>query len=94
MICLNNLNDFKDLKEGEKVNLYKRLYCNEDCNEFTTEIIAGTSVWEYYFNYHTNNPGVYLEYDSNSESYSVVIGNENVEIEVIYKEFSNITLDY
>ena len=71
---LNTLPEFKNLEEGTEVMLYKHLYCNEACDEFTTEIVE-TSVYDYYFCY-----------DNNSEIDSVVIGNEDVEVEVILKE--------
>ena len=67
---LNTLPEFKNLEEGTEVMLYKHLYCNEACDEFTTEIVE-TSVYDYYFCY-----------DNNSEIDSVVIGNEDVEVEM------------
>ena len=67
---LNSLPEFKNLEEGTEVMLYKHLYCNEACDEFTTEIVE-TSVYDYYFCY-----------DNNSEIDSVVIGNEDVEVEM------------
>lgn len=84
---LNSLPEFKNLKEGTEVKLYKHIYLNEACTEITTEIVE-TSVYDYHFNYDTNNPEVSLEYNSNSESYSVVIGKEDVEVELIYKDWS------
>ena len=84
---LNSLPEFKNLKEGTEVKLYKHIYLNEACTEITTEIVE-TSVYDYHFNYDTNNPEVSLEYDSNSESYSVVIGKEDVE--VIYEDWSEL----
>ena len=78
---LNSLPEFKNLKEGTEVKLYKHIYLNKACTEITTEIVE-TSVYDYHFNYDTNNPEVSLEYDSNSESYSVVIGKEDVEVEM------------
>ena len=86
---LNSLPEFKNLKEGTEVKLYKHIYLNEACTEITTEIVE-TSVYDYHFNYDTNNPEVSLEYDSNSESYSVVIGKEDVEVEVIYEDWSKL----
>ena len=67
---LNTLPEFKNLEEGTEVMLYKHLYCNEACDEFTTEIVE-TSVYDYYFCY-----------DNNSEIDSVVIENEDVEVEM------------
>ena len=71
---LNSLPEFKNLEEGTEVMLYKHIYSNYACDEFTTEIVE-TSVYDYYFCY-----------DNNSEIDSVVIGNEDVEVEVILKE--------
>lgn len=76
---LNSLPEFKNLKEGTKVSLYEYLYCNEACDEFTTKIVE-TSVYKYHFYYDNENPGIY----------SVVIGNEDVEVEVIYKDWSKL----
>lgn len=70
---LNTLPEFKNLEEGTEVMLYKHLYSNEACNEFTKEIVE-TSVLNHF-----------LCYDSNPGINSVVIGNEDVEVEVIYK---------
>ena len=70
---LNTLPEFKNLEEGTEVMLYKHLYSNEACNEFTKEIVE-TSVLNHF-----------LCYDSNPGIDSVVIGNEDVEVEVIYK---------
>ena len=67
---LNSLPEFKNLEEGTEVMLYKHLYCNEACDEFTTEIVE-TSVYDYHFCYN-----------SNPEIDSVVIGNEDVEVEL------------
>ena len=67
---LNTLPEFKNLEEGTEVMLYKHIYSNYACDEFTTEIVE-TSVYDYYFCY-----------DNNSEIDSVVIGNEDVEVEV------------
>ncbi len=70
---LNTLPEFKNLKEDDEVMLYKHLYSNEACTEFTKEIVE-TSVLNHF-----------LCYDSNPGIDSVVIGNEDVEVEVIYK---------
>ena len=70
---LNTLPEFKNLEEGTEVMLYKHLYSNEACTEFTKEIVE-TSVLNHF-----------LCYDSNPGIDSVVIGNEDVEVEVIYK---------
>ena len=67
---LNTLSEFKNLEEGTTKMLYKHIYSNYDCDEFTTEIVE-TSVYDYYFCY-----------DNNSEIDSVVIGNEDVEVEM------------
>ena len=72
---LNTLSEFKNLEEGTEVMLYKHLYSNKACTEFTKEIVE-TSVLNHF-----------LCYDSNLGIDSVVIGNEDVEVEVIYKEF-------
>ena len=72
---LNSLPEFKNLEEGTEVMLYKHLYSNKACTEFTKEIVE-TSVLNHF-----------LCYDSNLGIDSVVIGNEDVEVEVIYKEF-------
>jgi hypothetical protein len=70
---LNTLPEFKNLEEGTEVTFYKHLYSNEACTEFTKEIVE-TSVLNHF-----------LCYDSNPGIDSVVIGNEDVEVEVIYK---------
>ena len=67
---LNTLPEFKNLEEGTEVMLYKNIYSNYACDEFTTEIVE-TSVYDYYFCY-----------DNNSEIDSVVIGNKDVEVEM------------
>ena len=74
---LNTLPEFKNLEEGTEVILYKHLYSNEACNEFTKEIVE-TSVLNHF-----------LCYDSNPGINSVVIGNEDVEVEVIYKTWTD-----
>lgn len=76
---LNSLPEFKNLEKGTEVSLYEYLYCNEACNEFTTKIVE-TSVYKYYFYYDNENPGID----------SVVIGNEDVEVELIYKECTDL----
>lgn len=75
---LNTLPEFKNLKEGTEVMLYKHLYCNEACNEVTKEIVE-TSVYNYFFFYDNENSGID----------SVVIGNEDVEVELIYKVWTD-----
>ena len=67
---LNNLPEFKNLEEGTEVMLYKHLYLNKACNEVTKEIVE-TSVHDFT-----------VMYDNNSEIDSVVIGNEDVEVEI------------
>ena len=74
---LNTLDEFNNLKEGDEVMLYKHLYCNEDCTEVTTKI-DNNSVYDYSFKYYCNN----------SEIDSVVIGNESVEVELSYYNWS------
>ena len=76
---LNTLDEFNNLKEGDEVMLYKHLYCNEDCTEVTTKI-DNNSVYDYSFKYYCNN----------SEIDSVVIGNESVEVELSYYNWSSI----
>ena len=76
---LNSLPKFKNLEEGDEVMLYKHLYCNEDCTEVTTKI-DNNSVYDYSFKYYCNN----------SEIDSVVIGNESVEVELSYYNWSSI----
>ena len=67
---LNSLPEFKNLEEGTEVMLYKHLYLNQACDEVTTEIVE-TSVHDFT-----------AKYDNNSEIDSVVIGNEDVEVEL------------
>ena len=76
---LNSLPEFKNLKEGTEVTLYNHIYLNEACTEITTEIVE-TSVYDYHFCYNNNN----------SEIDSVIIGNEDVKVEVIYKDWSKL----
>lgn len=76
---LNTLDEFNNLKEGDEVMLYKHLYCNEDCTEVTTKI-DNNSAYDYSFKYYCNN----------SEIDSVVIGNESVEVELSYYNWSSI----
>lgn len=76
---LNSLPKFKNLEEGDEVMLYKHLYCNEDFSEVTTEIV-NNSAYDYSFKYYCNN----------SEIDSVVIGNESVEVELSYYNWSSI----
>lgn len=70
---LNTLSEFKNLKEGTEVVLLKHLYANNDETEITKEIVEASA-----FN-------VFFYYDSKPGIDSVVIGNEDVEVEVIYK---------
>lgn len=67
---LNSLPEFKNLEEGTEVMLYKHVYLNSDASEVTKEIVE-TSVHDFSINY-----------DNNTEIDSVVIGNEDVEVEV------------
>ena len=67
---LNSLPEFKNLEEGTEVMLYKHLYINRAESEVTKEIVE-TSVHDFT-----------AKYDNNSEIDSVVIGNEDVEVEV------------
>lgn len=67
---LNNLPEFKNLKEGTKVMLYKYVYINSDGSEVTTEMVK-TSVYRFGVFYNAK-PGIN----------SVVIGNEDVEVKV------------
>lgn len=76
---LNTLDEFNNLKEGDEVTFYEHLYCNEDCTEVTTEIV-NNSAYDYSFKYYCNN----------SEIDSVVIGNEGVEVELRYYNWSSI----
>lgn len=70
---LNTLSEFKNLEEGTEVVLLKHLYANNDETEITKEIVEASA-----FN-------VFFYYDSKPGIDSVVIGNEDVEVEVIYK---------
>ena len=72
---LNTLPEFKNLEEGTEVMLYKHLYLNRDESEVTKEIVE-TSVHDLFMCYDNENPGID----------SVVIGNKDVEVEVIIKE--------
>lgn len=67
---LNSLPEFKNLEEGTEVMLYKHIYLNYDCDEITTKIVE-TSVYDYHFCYNSY-PGID----------SVVIGKEDVEVEM------------
>ena len=71
---LNTLPEFKNLEEGTEVILLKHLYTNTDESEITKEIVEA-SAFNVFFYYDNNNPGIN----------SVVIGNEDVEVEVIFK---------
>ena len=68
---LNTLPEFKNLEEGTEVVLLKYLYANNDESEITKEPKA--SKFTIFLSYNYNN----------SEIDSVVIGNEDVEIEVV-----------
>ena len=67
---LNSLDEFKNLEEGTEVGLYKHLYLNGACTEVTKEIVETSAI------------DFTVKYDNNSEIDSVVIGNEDVEVEV------------
>lgn len=69
---LDTLPKFKSLKEGDEVVLLKHLYTNDDVSEITESIVEGKSAFKVSFEYYFNN----------SEIDSVVIGNENVKLEV------------
>ena len=71
---LNSLDEFKNLEEGTEVMLYKHLYLNEACTEVTKEIVETSAI------------DFTVKYDNNSEIDSVVIGNEDVEVEVICED--------
>lgn len=75
---LNTLPEFKNLEEGTEVMLYKHLYSNQECTEFTKEIVEASEC-NHFFYYDNNNPGID----------SVIIGNEDVEVEVIYKTWTD-----
>lgn len=71
---LNTLPEFKNLEEGTEVILLKHLYTNTDESEITKEIVEA-SAFNVFFYYDNTDPGID----------SVIIGNEDVEVEVIYK---------
>ena len=71
---LNSLDEFKNLEEGTEVGLYKHLYLNVACTEVTKEIVETSAI------------DFTVKYDNNSEIDSVVIGNEDVEVEVICED--------
>ena len=71
---LNTLPEFKNLEEGTEVILLKHLYANTDESEITKEIVEA-SAFNVFFYYDNTDPGIN----------SVVIGNEDVEVEVIFK---------
>lgn len=75
---LNTLPEFKNLEEGTEVMLYKHLYSNQECTEFTKEIVEASEC-NHFFYYDNNNPGID----------SVIIGNKDVEVEVIYKTWTD-----
>lgn len=71
---LNTLPEFKNLEEGTEVVLPKRLYLNRDGSEITEEC-AESSIY-------------YVDILYNHEKIdSVVIGNEDVELEVSFSNF-------
>lgn len=70
---LNTLEEFKNLEEGDEVILLKHLYTNNNESEITKEIVEDSKY------------NVFFYYDSNPGISSVIIGNEDVEVEVIYK---------
>ena len=74
---LNTLPEFKNLEEGTEVILLKHLYTNNDNGNITeiTKEIVETSELNWFF-FYDNIPGID----------SVVIGNEDVEVEVIFNE--------
>ena len=74
---LNTLEEFKNLEEGTEVMLYKHLYFNSDGSEITKEIVETSAV------------NGFFKYENNSEIDSVVIGNEDVEVEVIWYEYTD-----
>lgn len=67
---LNSLPEFKNLKEGTEVMLYKHVYLNSDASEVTKEIVETSAI------------DFTVKYDNNSEIDSVVIGNEDIEVEI------------
>lgn len=71
---LNSLDEFKNLEEGTEVMLYKHVYLNSDTSEVTKEIVETSAI------------DFTVMYDNNSEINSVVIGNEDVEVEVICED--------
>lgn len=71
---LNTLPKFKNLEEGTEIVLPKRLYLNRDGSEITEEC-AESSIY-------------YVDILYNHEKIdSVVIGNEDVELEVSFSNF-------
>lgn len=72
---LNTLPEFKNLKEGKEVPLLKYLYTNDDASEITKKIVKGKSAYKVLFQYYFDN-------SERDEIDSVVIGNEDVEVEV------------
>lgn len=71
---LNSLDEFKNLEEGTEVMLYKHVYLNSDTSEVTKEIVETSAI------------DFTVKYDDNSEIDSIVIGNEDVEIDVICED--------
>lgn len=70
---LNTLSEFKNLEEGTEVVLLKHLYTNATETKITKEIVE------------TSEFNVFFYYDSIPGINSVVIGNEDVKVEVILK---------
>ena len=77
---LNTLPEFKNLEEGTEVKLYKHLYTDNDNGNVTkiTKEIVETSELNWFF-FYDSNPGID----------SVVIGNEDIEIKLIYGIFTD-----
>lgn len=74
---LNTLPEFKDLEEGAEVTLYKHVYLNYNASKVTKEKDENSK-----FDFT-------IKYD-NLEIDSVVIGNENIEIEVVCGDLQGI----
>ena len=65
----NNLDEFKNLKEGTNVSFYEDLYCSRKFDEITREKTKNT-VYHYVFCYG----------NTEQKIKSLVIGNKNVEV--------------
>ena len=77
---LNTLPEFKNLEKGTKVKLYKHLYTdnyNGNVTKITKEIVETSELNWFFF------------YDSEPGIDSVVIGNEDIEIKLIYGIFTD-----